>query len=207
MLSSANYFRSCLPATRNSLEFELAVRHAVAYPVLHPIQITSLPVEGVLEPAWTKRQSDLALLLHLPDQASDEDGVYEERLLDNAETSAGTEDRPLIGFLPPIQERLQHINISDWTNVSISNEKAVRVLSLYSATDYQILPIFNWDLFLEDMVHGRTRFCSRALVCSLMGWACVRYLASTSLLISSPQEAGSRDVNNSIYSKLIPPWI
>jgi hypothetical protein len=50
MLSGRDLLGSFLGTSQNSLEFELVVRHPVAYPPLFPLQIAALPLESLLRP-------------------------------------------------------------------------------------------------------------------------------------------------------------
>jgi len=63
--------------------------------------------------------------------------------------------------------------MKNWTDVSIDNELAASIISFYIEIDYQTLPLFNLDLFLEDLVENRSFFCSSLLVNALFSWACV----------------------------------
>jgi hypothetical protein len=69
--------------------------------------------------------------------------------------------------------RLQDVNIQTWTNVPIENGLAIRIISFYFQLDYPIAPLFNAELFIEDLALGRHWFCSELLVNSLLSWACV----------------------------------
>lgn len=63
--------------------------------------------------------------------------------------------------------------MKEWTNVRIANSLAASILSLYIETDYQVLPLFNLDLFLDDFLHNKPYFCSKLLVNALFSWICV----------------------------------
>jgi hypothetical protein len=75
--------------------------------------------------------------------------------------------------MPLFSNRLQDVQIHTWTKVPIENEVAVRVISFYLEVDYQVAPLFNADLFIEDLAQGRHYFCSEILVNSLLFFACV----------------------------------
>ena len=49
-LSEQRLLRGLLPSTRSSLEFELAVRHPIAYPALYPAQLNSESHKALLKP-------------------------------------------------------------------------------------------------------------------------------------------------------------
>ncbi|KAL7944147.1 N-terminal fungal transcription regulatory domain-containing protein [Trichoderma barbatum] len=68
--------------------------------------------------------------------------------------------------------RLTQLNISDWTNVSISKEYAARAISLYLETDHPLLGFFEPNLFVSNLTTGKTDYCSSLLVNALLYWAC-----------------------------------
>lgn len=75
--------------------------------------------------------------------------------------------------LPLCDSRLSSLDITKWTNVSISSQLAARAISLYLETDHPLLGFFEPELFISDLVAGKDRFCSSFLVNSLLYWACV----------------------------------
>lgn len=85
----------------------------------------------------------------------------------------------LADFPPLCDERLHKFDILTWTSVAIPSLAAKRALSLYLGTDHTTTALFDVDLFLDDLVSGGTRFCSRLLVSSLLSWACVRCIFSS----------------------------
>lgn len=72
--------------------------------------------------------------------------------------------------------RLATLNMSMWTTVPIPNDLAAAAISLYLQTDHPLLGFFDADIFLEDLVEGRSRYCSPLLVSSLLFWALVSHL-------------------------------
>lgn len=87
-------------------------------------------------------------------------------------------DRKLVPEPGPVlptycDDRLVGITIKDWTQVPISNDLAARLISFFLETDHPILGLFDADLFLDDFVAGRTRFCSNLLVSSVLYYASV----------------------------------
>ncbi|KAL7809059.1 N-terminal fungal transcription regulatory domain-containing protein [Trichoderma gracile] len=91
--------------------------------------------------------------------------------------------------------RLSNLNISHWTNVSISNEYAARAISLYLETDHPLLGFFEPNQFVSDLTTGKTDYCSRLLVNALLYWSCQLYCAqdpeSGSLALGFCSEAES----------------
>lgn len=69
--------------------------------------------------------------------------------------------------------RLQHVDISFWTDVPIDNEAAIHAISLYLNDDQPVVGLLDANLFLDDLVAQRPRFCSRFLVNGLLYWATV----------------------------------
>lgn len=68
---------------------------------------------------------------------------------------------------------LDKIRPSDWTAVTKDNALLRKLLDAYFLMEYQWLPVFHKDLFLEDMASGGTDFCSKMLVNALLARACV----------------------------------
>lgn len=80
---------------------------------------------------------------------------------------ATSNDSPFYGPAPSQQycdPRLDRLNISDWTDVEVSNEFAAELISFYLSTDHACLPFFDADLFLRDLLERRFEFCSAFLV-------------------------------------------
>lgn len=72
-----------------------------------------------------------------------------------------------------LDDRLSQLDISYWTVVPIDNESAASLISQYIMTDHALLPSFDADLFLQDLVSKTIRFCSPLLVNALLAWASV----------------------------------
>ncbi|KAL9562511.1 hypothetical protein ACKAV7_013594 [Fusarium commune] len=89
--------------------------------------------------------------------------------------------------------RLENLQISYWTKISISDEIAATFTSFYIENDHKILRFFDADLFLDDLVPRRQRFCSPFLVSSVLCVACQGYAAvkpgSDDVRIAAFQEA------------------
>jgi hypothetical protein len=75
--------------------------------------------------------------------------------------------------MPLFTNRLNDVKIEAWTEVPILNELAIRLISFHLELDYYIIPLFDANLFIEDLVRGRYWFCSKLLVSSMMCWTCV----------------------------------
>lgn len=163
-ISEHDVLRSLLPSTPNGFEFELTVRHAISFPTLIPISVTSPSMENIVKPTLIHQ-------LGLPRTQSPQDLFTDKHLI--------VEPSPPLHCTYPsnqINHRLRHIDISKWTDVPISNDLAVRVVSHYLDVDHPVLPLFDADLFLNDLVQQRSDFCSRLLVSALICWACVSTL-------------------------------
>ena len=75
--------------------------------------------------------------------------------------------------LSPCDERLEELDIGFWTSVPIASDLAAKAISLYLETDHPLLGPFDPTLFMEDLVHCRTNYCSKLLVSAIMYWSCV----------------------------------
>lgn len=70
--------------------------------------------------------------------------------------------------------RLQRLDISHWTDVSIASDYAAAVISHFLQTEHPTIALFDSDLFVSDLVSKREKFCSRFLVNALLAYAIVR---------------------------------
>lgn len=91
--------------------------------------------------------------------------------LDAPSSRTSDESRYPVPFL--CDERLRDLKISYWTDVSVTDDYAARVISLYLVTDHPLLGVFDPHLFISDLVGQRQTYCSRLLVNALMYWGCV----------------------------------
>ncbi|KAJ6439386.1 Nitrogen assimilation transcription factor nirA [Purpureocillium lavendulum] len=161
---------ACLP-TQGSLEFELMVRHAVAYPTLAPLDAAGVGVMSLLTCAVANNLAD-DISSDLPTTASS--------LTPEIHESAARERGPPRRYTPApptilCDSRLELLDISSWSQVKVKSELAATLISLYLRTDHPTLGFFDADLFLADLVDVRVRYCSRLLVSAVLSWACLAY--------------------------------
>lgn len=138
--SEYKFNQSLLAPTRNDVEFELSIRHVIAYPPLNSAQpeySELIACERPLSIAYTKRESSR--------------GVFDERLI--------------------------NMDMKNWSRVLISRELAASIISYYIANDYQTMPLFHLELFLQSFAANDKQFCSSIFVNSLFSWACVGHIA------------------------------
>lgn len=88
------------------------------------------------------------------------------------------------GFLPPngtmtpvidspvIDSGLELLDISYWTDVSISNDTVARVMSAYLESRHPMWELLDANLLIRDLVQRRLQFCSSFLVNALLSYAC-----------------------------------
>ncbi|WQF90565.1 Putative zn(2)Cys(6) fungal-type DNA-binding domain-containing protein [Colletotrichum destructivum] len=189
------------PPGQTSLEFELMVRHAAAY---SPWALTELPrteYDSALKlapsnsvgspsaeilPISTNTPSRLSTSDSEPSSsggkprlmtANSRDGSAGHSFSFSSQDKPGKREAGILDFPPLCDERLLNADILAWTGVKIPSLAARRIVSLYLETDHAITALFDVDLFLNDLMSGGTRFCSRFLVSSLLSWTCVRYIA------------------------------
>ncbi|EXK24052.1 hypothetical protein FOMG_19203 [Fusarium oxysporum f. sp. melonis 26406] len=143
------------------LESELMVRYSLPFPPLQPFESSIL--KAVLS---TGRISNTdSEIFGLPT---------------NSESNPFPVHHPLqrSALVPgPCDERLQELNISFWTTVPIHSDLAAKIILLYLQTDHPLLGTFDPDLFVNDLIHCETRYCSRLLLSALMYWGCQMYSA------------------------------
>lgn len=76
----------------------------------------------------------------------------------------------------PPYEQLNGLRISRWTNVTVADDFASRIILLYLTTDHPLLSSFDSKLFIHTLVTMEGEYCTSLLVNSLMYWACVSAL-------------------------------
>ncbi|KAF2686289.1 hypothetical protein K458DRAFT_476818 [Lentithecium fluviatile CBS 122367] len=72
-----------------------------------------------------------------------------------------------------VEPRLDAVQPSQWTEVSKDNELMRALLRTYLLNEYQWLPCFQKDDFLDDMVSGSRQYCSPLLVNTVLAFACL----------------------------------
>lgn len=80
-----------------------------------------------------------------------------------------------------VDERLRHLDINNWSSVAVSSTLAANAISLYLTNEHPIEGFFDADLFLDDLIAGRTTYCSRLLVNAILACACVSAPPAASL--------------------------
>lgn len=69
--------------------------------------------------------------------------------------------------------RLASVKAAKWTSVTTDDALVSKLLAIYLQFDYPTSPCFQKDLFLDDLVNGRTDFCSSLLVNSILATGAV----------------------------------
>ncbi|KAK2046015.1 hypothetical protein LZ31DRAFT_593595 [Colletotrichum somersetense] len=146
-LSRASIDRADLPPEQLSLEFELMMKHPIAYPIGSSVQPPSMDLEilDVTNPAAT---------------------IYENRTQPYVSPFGvrqqlgcmGSVASSIMGLSPPSElfnSRLLSVDIFIWTN-------------------HPLMPLFDVDLFLEGVL-GNNQFCSCLLINALFAWASLKY--------------------------------
>ncbi|ETS79216.1 hypothetical protein PFICI_09069 [Pestalotiopsis fici W106-1] len=67
--------------------------------------------------------------------------------------------------------RLASIDITKWTAVPASNSLLLSLFEIYFIFEYPFHSVFHKDLFLDDMLSGKQRFCSPLLVNAVLAAA------------------------------------
>ena len=167
--------RAVSPPSSSSLEFELVSLHPNAYPMLAPVDLTSVSMP-------TPRSSRLVPgqpppLLHDPSAAAASNALAIDCSVSplQGKTAPDTAQSVIRPFQAPAlcDDRLHRVRMDYWTRVPISDDFAACILSSYLVRDHPILGLFDADLFLDDLVGRCLDFCSPLLVSALMFHACV----------------------------------
>ncbi|KAI9163566.1 nitrate assimilation regulatory protein nira [Paramyrothecium foliicola] len=77
-----------------------------------------------------------------------------------------------------IDSRLEEVIPSQWTNVSVDDVFMRKLLQLYFLHEYDSLPLFHKDYFLDAMLALDNRFCSALLVNAILAHASTSYTAN-----------------------------
>ncbi|QIW97790.1 hypothetical protein AMS68_003308 [Peltaster fructicola] len=130
-------------------EYELARLHPAAYPcalsMLQSIFCNGFPM-----------LTDSLVSSHLGQTAMEPD--YNGGSLDDHMAALGT--------------RLRGLRIGVWTHVQIPDALAIEMIVEFLATEHLVLIMFETELFIEDLLSGRTRFCSELLVTTILFTTC-----------------------------------
>ncbi|KAB5528009.1 hypothetical protein GE09DRAFT_975620 [Coniochaeta sp. 2T2.1] len=162
------------PPPQDGREFELMLRHSVAYPTLLPLDSGAVSVTAFF-PSGAPPASDSG-----PEPVSSSPGP-------STFASPQASSTPNLGpsandYCDP---RLQQLNIAFWTTAPISNASAASLISLYLKVDHPTLGLFDSNLFVGDLITNRVRYCSRLLVSSILVWACVSTPSTDSPVLMS----------------------
>ncbi|KAK1494298.1 hypothetical protein CCUS01_13713 [Colletotrichum cuscutae] len=157
------------PSENSSLELELMANFPTAYPNLRTIPATAPERDALLCPNSSRR------LKPFENQPPDEgvSSIMSDGAGQNTNGPfhmAGPPDGQGNPGLSICDDRLRHLDISFWTTVSISNDLAARILSVYLTTDHPLLGTFDPNLFVSDLVNRQTTNCSRLLVSTVLYW-------------------------------------
>ncbi|KAI9152237.1 Notoamide biosynthesis transcriptional activator notL' [Paramyrothecium foliicola] len=181
--------RGLLPPTDSAFEVELIMRHNVAYPVLVPIDVSSISVAALF------RRNELGIsslpraasgLLKTPNGSDSSRATavtpnaishVSPRALLASQVKSEVAESPLPTTSNHVDARLDRLEISYWTKVPISDGLAASIISCYLEVDHPLFGFFDPDLFLDDLVGHRLDFCSPCLVSALLYYACQLYTA------------------------------
>lgn len=177
--------RGLLPPTDTSIEFQLMALHQNAYPSLIPLDIASLDLGLLGISPLTSFNRDKSL--------SQTNIHYDSHLSHSHQISSRS---PFIfNVIDPIDvstealparyadARLERIRIQYWTEIPIQDDLAARIINIYLVNETSWWGDFDVDLFLDDLINFRTRFCSRLLVHALLAWSSVSVTHSIRLTL------------------------
>jgi hypothetical protein len=151
--------RGLLPRTDTTFEFELSAMHHKVYPALVLLDAVS---SGHFSLETTRSVSPVSPLPPLRvSLACDRRSAVGSPALRSASSQQ---------YCDP---RLTNLDIKYWSPVPISNEDAAALISLYLQVDHAFLGFFSADLFLSDLIHHKSDYCSAFLVSSVLYLGCV----------------------------------
>ncbi|KAH7191037.1 hypothetical protein BKA60DRAFT_662504, partial [Fusarium oxysporum] len=161
--------RAPISTSQLGIEYELMTRNAVTFPPLQTIE------SNVLKAALSTGRLSTAFGEERGSPFGDGASVSPDSEADQFSAHHPTNIKRPISLLHPCDERLEELNMSFWTSVSISNDVAAKIISLYLETDHPLLGTFEPDLFVDDLTNCRVRHCSPLLVSAIMYWGCQMY--------------------------------
>lgn len=163
-----------LPGVQSTRELELMVRHKIAYPSSFPTITTGLcDRQDPGRPSITKGLE--------PSGTNSEPKQLPTEQLSGRQSPPIAKATSIGGPMQPPQHcdaRLQHLEISYWTQVPIGNELAAQAISAYLENEHALVGFFDADLFIADLVNHRQEHCSSFLASSLLSLTCVSSPAS-----------------------------
>ncbi|KAM5529810.1 Nitrogen assimilation transcription factor nit-4-like protein 1 [Fusarium oxysporum f. sp. phaseoli] len=158
--------RAPISTSQLGIESELMTRNVVTFPPLQTIESNVIKLTLSRAALSTGRLSTAF---------GEERGSPSDSEADQFSAHHPTNIKRPISLLHPCDERLEELNMSFWTSVSISNDVAAKIISLYLETDHPLLGTFEPDLFVDDLTNCRVRHCSPLLVSAIMYWGCQMY--------------------------------
>lgn len=182
-----------LPPMKTAIEFELVASHPNAYPSLIPLDVARIDLSllgispltyfGRARPVTQSKGSDntTAEARPWPPQSPSPGKTAptnQNQQVNSSASSATAGNAVLIEAVTSdvshlVDARLAHVRFRQWTDVRITDTTAAKAISLCLEKDSAWWGLPNVDLFLDDLVSGETRFCSKLLVNSLMTWSLV----------------------------------
>lgn len=181
--------RAVAAPTFSGLELELMVRHTIAYPAIPPLDAESRSFNPLLKPSLHP-EGPLQHVQVKNEVSSAGPSSQPVNHVDPANLTTGPDrqssplpkldpelaERSVIGISGSkyCDERLDHLRIGYWTSVPIDDDFAASVISYYLEVNHPANGFFDAELFVQDLVEHRSRFCSTFFVHALLAWACVR---------------------------------
>ncbi|KAG8162117.1 hypothetical protein KVR01_007882 [Diaporthe batatas] len=161
--------------SRTSVEFELMHRHPIMYPVVAAhdspeIQVSHLKTLPYRKQAAETGAGSSRLSSRRPSSPQSSPTKPAARQGPYPDPRDSRERHSLL-----CDQRLEDIEIINWTQVPISNELSAQLISFYLTVDHPILGLFDADLFLGDLVTLRTEFCCPLLLSAVLCFACQGY--------------------------------
>lgn len=147
----------------------------------------SLLMQLSVIPATTRRY-EFPYMAMMPTHLLFADNLYKESILHEAVTSSQNHTHTELmqlkkkhgsAYMLPyhtvilVEPLIERITATQWTKVTSDNRLFRRLISLYFCCQHPCGPFVHKDLFLEDMVAGKTSFCTPLLVNAVLAIASV----------------------------------
>ena len=156
------------PPTQTEIEYQLVAQHPNVYPPLVPLDVESLDFQLLgIKPLTTRGQTidRNSSLSRVQGPCMDQSETIDPYML-----GKHSPDSSPVGN---VDARLRYLDIAQWTSVKINNKFASEAITLYLEMNQPWWAFFDKNLFIDDLVSGKSQFCSRLLVNALLAWASV----------------------------------
>jgi hypothetical protein len=163
---------SLLPSPKSRVEGFMNITHPIAYPSLAPLN----------DPAAGLGEQRTSLMEVSPEEVEEQTGHPAKKaryvVLQSHLNCSAHICRSLGGPRKCVDDRLLRIKASKWTNVTHDDSTVVNLIAMYLSWEHCTFRIFDEDYFIDQLVGGKTDYCSSLLVNAICAIATVGLLCN-----------------------------